>query len=78
MSAAMVDASWLGPSEAQLHQALLQAASQVNSLIQGIYHPSATTTKLQLNSTDRQIKDLLASMRGHIRDLELCSEEQET
>ena len=71
----MVDPSWFGPEDARLHRAL---QSQVHGLIQGLYNPIATQSKLQLNSIDRQIKDLLASMRGHIRDLELSSEEQET
>ena len=74
----MVDPSWLGSEDARLHQALLQAGSQVHSLIQSLYNPVVTQSKMQLNSIDRQIKDLLASMRGHIRDLELSSEEQET
>lgn len=68
----------LGQAEAQLHQALHTCEQQVQQLLDGLRGAPDVPSKMQTTRVERQIKELQAQMRQHIRDLELMAEEQDT
>ena len=67
----------LGQAEAQLHQALHTCEQQVQQLLDGLRGAPDVPSKMQTTRVERQIKELQAQMRQHIRDLELMAEEQD-
>ncbi|KAL6764841.1 hypothetical protein V8C86DRAFT_1212619 [Haematococcus lacustris] len=66
----------LGDEEQTLHATLLGLERAVRESASGFANVSASKSQLQL--LERQIQDRLAQMRGHIRELELLAEEQDT
>lgn len=72
--------SLLGPEETQHHAALTMLQQATLGAVAGIMSGSSSSapSSTALAGLDRQIQGQLATMRGHIRDLELLAEEQDT
>eukprot|EP00198_Chlamydomonas_reinhardtii_P012439 XP_001701776.1 Qb-SNARE protein, Sec20-family [Chlamydomonas reinhardtii] len=75
--AAGADVSLFGPDELQVHQQLLKLERDIQVATDRIANSAASSANAPA-VTDKQLQELLSSVRGQIRDFELLAEEQDT